>query len=40
MGLREVFVDAHAEDLEALAFYRATGGRGESVFQFSYPLHP
>lgn len=38
MGYRELFVQAEAEDLHAIEFYRATGGNPENALQFSYIL--
>jgi len=35
-GIEEFFVLAHEEDEHAIAFYRATGGRGERVVNFLY----
>ena len=35
-GIKEFFVMAHEEDEHAIAFYRATGGRGERVVNFLY----
>jgi len=35
-GYREVFVQADADDPEAIVFYRATGAREDPVHQFSY----
>ncbi|ASS50185.1 MAG: hypothetical protein A3D31_11490 [Candidatus Fluviicola riflensis] len=37
-GYKEVFVQADIEDQHALDFYRATGGKEEHVFHYSYSL--
>lgn len=39
-GYREIFIQASAADKQALNFYQKTGGIGEQVFHFSYPLGP
>ena len=36
IGAKEIFVMAHAEDQEALEFYRKTGGEAEAVINFIY----
>jgi aminoglycoside 3-N-acetyltransferase I len=38
MDMEEVFVQAHAEDLHAIEFYRSTGAIAEKVVHFNYPL--
>ncbi|ELR69003.1 hypothetical protein C900_05561 [Fulvivirga imtechensis AK7] len=35
-GIRQVFVDASAEDIHAVDFYRTSGGEGEEVVQFTF----
>lgn len=37
-GIKEMFVQAHQEDEHALEFYRSTGGKAESVVNFTYSL--
>ncbi|MDX2130411.1 MAG: GNAT family N-acetyltransferase [Chloroherpetonaceae bacterium] len=37
-GASEVFVQADAEDIHALDFYRHTGGREAPVFHYTFPL--
>jgi aminoglycoside 3-N-acetyltransferase I len=39
MGMEEVFVQADEEDHHAIEFYRVTGGIGENVVHFYYPLN-
>lgn len=38
LGIDEVFVQADGDDVEAINFYRATGGLAEQVVHFTYPL--
>lgn len=35
-NIGELFVAAHADDADALSFYKATGGRAEEVVHFNY----
>lgn len=35
-GIGEMFVAAHEEDADAVAFYHATGGNAEKVIHFTY----
>lgn len=36
----EMFVDAHEDNPAAMSLYKSTGGREESVCQFTYPIKP
>lgn len=38
LGMKEIFVQADLEDQHAIDFYKAIGGRAESVVHFSYDL--
>lgn len=35
-GIESIFVPAHEEDEDALAFYKSTGGKAEKVIHFNY----
>lgn len=37
-GIREFFVEAHQEDIDAVNFYHSTGGKAERVVQFNYEV--
>ncbi len=37
-GIESVFVDAHAEDEQAIKFYESTIGKGEKVQHFSFEI--
>lgn len=37
-GVRTLFVDAHAEDQGAIAFYRSLGGQEAAVHHFVFPV--
>jgi aminoglycoside 3-N-acetyltransferase I len=39
IGIEEVFVQAHAEDVHAVKFYRALDGVPEKVVHFNFPLN-
>lgn len=36
LGYREIYVQAHAEDKEAISFYQSLGGSADEVFHFSF----
>jgi len=36
--INEFFVMAHEEDIDAVEFYRSTGGKSEKVVNFLYPM--
>jgi aminoglycoside 3-N-acetyltransferase I len=37
-GFKVIFVEAHEEDIDAVEFYRRTGGEEEKVVHFNYVL--
>ncbi|MGB5819325.1 MAG: GNAT family N-acetyltransferase [Saonia sp.] len=37
-GIKEIFVAAHEEDVQAVNFYRSTGGEAEKVIHFNYRI--
>lgn len=38
-GIRDVFVDAHEEDVHAVDFYHAAGGKADKVIQFTFDIN-
>lgn len=38
-GYREMYVQAHAEDSEAISFYQSLSGSAEKVFHFTFQTH-